>query len=226
MLIVDELPFRFVEGLGFRHLMNVACPRFIIQSKWTVTRDCYQLYLDERSKLKTFLKNHSQTVCLTTDSWTSIQKIHYMCVTCHFIDDCWNLHKRILSFVPVTGHKGEYIAKILESCLHDWGLRNIFTITVDNASSNDTAIACFKRRMISWGNFVANCEYLHMRCIAHVLNLVVNDGIKDISESIRKVREAVRYIRNSPARFRNFKEIASYLGVESKKSICLDVPTH
>ena len=28
MLIVDELPLKFIEGEGFRHLMSVACPRF------------------------------------------------------------------------------------------------------------------------------------------------------------------------------------------------------
>ncbi|XP_050211758.1 zinc finger BED domain-containing protein RICESLEEPER 2-like [Mercurialis annua] len=34
------------------------------------------------------------------------------------------------------------------------------------------------------------------------------------------------YIRNSPARFRKFKEAADFVGIETKKSLCLDVPTH
>ncbi|XP_019184686.1 PREDICTED: zinc finger BED domain-containing protein RICESLEEPER 2-like [Ipomoea nil] len=63
-----------------------------------------------------------------------------MVVTAHYIDEEWKLHKKIISFVPVTSHKGEYIAKALETCLLEWGLRNVFTVTVDNASSNDTAI--------------------------------------------------------------------------------------
>ena len=87
MIIVDKLPFRFVERLGFNRLMNVACPRFKMPSRSTVTRDCYQLYLDERLKLRAFLHNHSRRISLTTDSWTSLQKINYMCGTCHWIDD-------------------------------------------------------------------------------------------------------------------------------------------
>ena len=64
-----------------------------------------------------------------------------------------------------------------------------------------------------------------MRCIAHVLNLVVNDGLKDMDESILKVRDCVRYIRNSPQRLHRFKEIVELVGIVSQKSLCLDVPT-
>ena len=72
-----------------------------------------------------------------------------MCITAHFIDDEWRLYKKIISFVPVSSHRGEYIAKALESCLLEWGLMNIFTVTVDNASSNDTAIAYFKKKLLT-----------------------------------------------------------------------------
>ena len=52
MIVTDELPFKFVESKGFRKFMSVACPKFHIPSRSTITRDIYQLYLDERQKLK------------------------------------------------------------------------------------------------------------------------------------------------------------------------------
>ena len=64
-----------------------------------------------------------------------------------------------------------------------------------------------------------------MRCIAHILNLIVNDGLKDVSVFIKKVRDAVRYIKNSPARLRKFKEYSELVGVDTKCSLSLDVPT-
>ncbi|XP_055961671.1 zinc finger BED domain-containing protein RICESLEEPER 2-like [Mercurialis annua] len=79
--------------------------------------------------------------------------------------------------------------------------------------------------MLSWGTAVTKGKYLHMRCIAHILNLVVSDGLKDVNESVKKVRDCVRYIRNSPARLKKFKEAAEFVGVETKKGLCLDVPT-
>ena len=55
MIIVDELPFRFVEHEGFIYYMNVVEPRFPIPSCVIVAKDCMKLYLDERKKLKDVL---------------------------------------------------------------------------------------------------------------------------------------------------------------------------
>ncbi|XP_019149948.1 PREDICTED: zinc finger BED domain-containing protein RICESLEEPER 3-like isoform X2 [Ipomoea nil] len=46
MIIEDELPFKFVEAKGFRKCMFIACPRFKMPSRWTIARDCYDIYLD------------------------------------------------------------------------------------------------------------------------------------------------------------------------------------
>ena len=86
MLIVDELPFKFVEGEGFRNLILAYCPRFKIPSRWTFPKDYYSIFLDERVKLKSFIYSQSHRISITTDSWTSMQRINYMCVTAHFID--------------------------------------------------------------------------------------------------------------------------------------------
>ena len=133
------------------------------------------------------MKEHCQRIIITTDSWTSIQRINYMCVTAHFIDDNLNLHKNIISFVPVTSHRGQYLAKALENSLLDWGIKNVFTVTVDNASSNDTVIGYFKKKMLSWGASSIRLKFLHMRCLAHILNLVVNHRLKEVNVSVKKL---------------------------------------
>ncbi|XP_019198425.1 PREDICTED: zinc finger BED domain-containing protein RICESLEEPER 2-like [Ipomoea nil] len=225
MIIIDELPFRFVGGQGFKRFILVACLRFLIPSRWTISRDIYQIFLDERLNLKKLFRVGTQRVSLTTDTWTSVQRINYMCITAHFLDDQWKLHKKIISFVPVSSHKGEYIAKALESCLLEWGIKNVFTVTVDNASSNDTAMWFFKSKLLSWGSSSVKVQYMHMRCIAHILNLVVQDGLKFADESVKRVRDAVRWVRNSPARLTKFREFAELFGVEAKSALHLDVPT-
>ena len=79
--------------------------------------------------------------------------------------------------------------------------------------------------MLSWGTTAVRSKYLHVRCFAHILNLIVHDGLKEVSISVKNVRESVRYIRNSPARLRKFKELTNLVGVDSKASLYLDVPT-
>ncbi|OMO98567.1 putative Zinc finger, BED-type [Corchorus olitorius] len=57
MIILDELPFKFVEGRGFRQLMFDAQPKFVIPSRWTVADDCYKLYNETKKKLKGSIKD-------------------------------------------------------------------------------------------------------------------------------------------------------------------------
>ena len=114
LVIIDELPFRFVEKEGFKQFMKVAQPCFHIPSRTTVTRDCFNLFDEEKHKLMAVFKETKQRVSLTTDTWTSIQRINYMVITAHWIDKNWTLHKRILSiFVQSLVIE----VKILESLL-------------------------------------------------------------------------------------------------------------
>ncbi|KAL4281262.1 hypothetical protein GQ457_03G008280 [Hibiscus cannabinus] len=179
MVVVDELPFSFVEREGFRHFYT----------------------------------------------WTSGQNLSYMCLTAHFIDDDWKLRKMIINFCPIAGHSGELIGRAIEKCLLEWGLKRIMTITVDNASSNDVAIKYLKQILNLWDGSVLNVEFLHMRCAAHILNLVVKDGLKDVDISVVRVRAAVKYVRSSPARLQKFKACVEEEKINSKSLVCLDIET-
>ncbi|CAN0908950.1 Zinc finger BED domain-containing protein RICESLEEPER 2 [Linum grandiflorum] len=64
-----------------------------------------------------------------------------------------------------------------------------------------------------------------MRCVAHIVNLIVGVGLREMGISVRRVREAVRWVCASPAREQNFQEIADFKKIESNKKLCLDVPT-
>ncbi|GAB4833632.1 hypothetical protein Ancab_039952 [Ancistrocladus abbreviatus] len=225
MIVVDGLPFKFVEALGFRHLCAQMQPHFQVPSRTTVARDCYTIFVDERMKVKNFLKSNCRRVCLTTDTWTSLQGINYICLTAHFIDNDWKLQKRILNFCPISSHRGEAIGKIIEQCLLEWGIEKVMTITVDNASSNDVAISYLKKKIINWRGIVLNGEFLHMRCVAHIINLAVNDSLKLVADSITRIRNVVRYVRQSPARFKKFKACVELERIKNSSVLCLDVPT-
>ena len=83
---MDELPFRFVEREGFRAFCRVLQPLFKLITRNTLAKDCVDVYAIEKTKMRNLLKKSNQRVCLTTDSWTSLQNLSYMCLTAHFID--------------------------------------------------------------------------------------------------------------------------------------------
>lgn len=226
MFINMEIPFRKVEHESFHEFMSLASPRFQICSRTTLARDVLKLWDSERMILKNFLSLNCRRVCLTTDMWTSsCQKLSYMCVTAHFIDNNWHLQKKILTFCQVTSHTGDAICATMEMCLNSWGLNRVLSLTVDNASSNDVGVERLKRRLLSRNSLVMSGNHFHMRCCAHILNLVVKEGLKDIDGSIGRIRHAVWYVRSSPARLAKFKACIDEESMDYKGLVWLDVET-
>ncbi|KEH25574.1 AC transposase, putative [Medicago truncatula] len=56
MIIVDELPFKFVEGEKFRYFMSVVQPRFPIPSRIAAAKDCWDILTDEKHKLRSLFE--------------------------------------------------------------------------------------------------------------------------------------------------------------------------
>jgi hypothetical protein len=107
----------------------------------------------------------------------------------------------------------------------EWGISSIFTVTVDIVSANDTAIEYLKRKNRDKVGAILDNEFMHMRCCAHILNLIVTDGLKEVSNSIVKVRNTVKYVKSSPSRFEKFKACMETKKIQFKGLLCLDIPT-
>ncbi|CAN1298323.1 Zinc finger BED domain-containing protein RICESLEEPER 1 [Linum perenne] len=148
-----------------------------------------------------------------------------MCITAHFIDVDWKLNKKILNFCEIKSHRGIDITDSVAECLEEWNLKNVFCITMDNATANDTAIIHLRDKFQTWGGSILGGKFLHMRCVAHILNLVVTDGLEEVDVSVRRVCETVRWVRGSPARTSTFKEFVVFHGMDPKSLLRLDVAT-
>ncbi|XP_026452199.1 zinc finger BED domain-containing protein RICESLEEPER 2-like [Papaver somniferum] len=224
-IVTDEMAFRIVEGEGFIAFCKYLEPRFKLPSRMTIYRDVCKLFLTEKANLKSYFKANKIRVCLTTDTWTSSQNYNYMVVTAHFIDHHWKLHKRIICFCLIDSHEGTNIGEALAKCLLDWGLEKVFTVTLDNASANKVAVDYLRKRVQSWGSALLGAKHLHVRCAAHVLALVVKDGMKKYHTSLLRIRAVVKYVTKSPARYKRFTEAAVSERIDCKKGLILDVRT-
>ena len=78
-------------------------------------------------------------------------------------------------------------------------------MTMDNCSTNDVVIKIILDKLQS-GALIMRGSMLHMRCAAHVLNLIVHDGLDVIGSCIEKVRESVGFWTASIKRRQKFEE--------------------
>ena len=70
-------------------------------------------------------------------------------------------------------------------------------ITVDNCSTNDSMIGKIKEKL-SVDFLLNDGSLLHMRCAAHILNLIVRIGLDVIKHAIDNVRDSVVFWTTSP----------------------------
>nr|GMC92378.1 zinc finger BED domain-containing protein RICESLEEPER 2-like [Ipomoea batatas]GME09374.1 zinc finger BED domain-containing protein RICESLEEPER 2-like [Ipomoea batatas] len=145
-IMIHEHPFTILEEVGFNLMMKRVMPEWKKISRNTIESDCLKVYETEKKKLKNNLEC-VRKVSLTIDCWKSKnQKIEYMLVTGHWIDSSWRLQTRVLSFINIPPPRGGLqISDAIFRCMKEWDIeKKVFSITVDNASSNDFAIRYMK----------------------------------------------------------------------------------
>lgn len=181
------------------------------------------MYSIEKSKLYDLLRLVPGRIALTSDCWTSVTTDGYISLTAHFVDHNWCLQKRILAFTSMPPpHNGASLAERVCGLLKQWGIdKKIVSITLDNASANDSMANALKFDL----NLMSDGDYFHVRCCAHILNLIVQDGLKELDEAIVKVRDTVKYCKGSQARKKSFLHSVQYVGIDSTRGLRQDVPT-
>ena len=86
---------------------------------------------------------------------------------------------------PYTGTL--LLEKIL-SFLEEWGIeKKIFSITLDNASNNDNCQDFIKQKLNEGVLLLCDGIFFYVRRGAHILNLIVQEGLKVIDDSVIKI---------------------------------------
>nr|XP_012575278.1 zinc finger BED domain-containing protein RICESLEEPER 2-like [Cicer arietinum] len=225
-IMVHEYPFSVVEDdirmWGFQY----ANPDFHKVTHKTARNDCLAIFGMEKKILKKFLESVSK-ISLTTDMWkSSHQVVEYMVITRHFIDAGCNLQKRVLGFVKVPPpRRGIDVADAIYKCLKTWGIENkVFSVSVDNASYNDSCLRRLKDNLSLSSKLIFGGSLFHVRCCAHILNLLVQDVLSKIKDTIFNICESVKYVNHNDARLKAFCDVVEQKRLKERKLV-IDYPT-
>ncbi|KAL4310528.1 hypothetical protein GQ457_01G013800 [Hibiscus cannabinus] len=170
----------------------------------------------------------------TEEQSSGIKRGHKLDVWNHFkrqkIGDKWkvpNYHDFNFiwfTYVPYP-HTPEVICDVLSESLMDWNIDNkISVLALDNCSTND------KMMKLICGKLTPNSLWLdenllHVRCSAHILNLIVKDGLEIIKSFIDNVRDSITFWIATPKRIEKFQETARQLNIPVTTKITLDCST-
>lgn len=96
---------------------------------------------------------------------------------------------------------------------------------MDNNSSNDVCVGLLRNQLNMKKAILCECEFFHIRCCAHILNLIVQDGLKEIDSALQKIRDSVKYVRGSQMKKQNFLQAVNKMSLDSRNGLKQDVPT-
>ncbi|XP_076137405.1 E3 SUMO-protein ligase ZBED1-like [Alosa pseudoharengus] len=209
MVIKDSQPFSVVDDVGFRELVHVLDPSYVLPTRKALKSMVDTRYEEAKEKAKEKLDN-VVAVSLTSDMWTSINLEAYLAVTCHFIDANDQLGTILLGVqhFPNT-HTADNLAIAHTMVMEEWGIKDKVRCLVTDAAAN--MIACVRALNIR-----------HAICIAHALNLIVKksfDDVPGLNELRTKCRKLVTYFRTSTTGKERLAQVQVQMGRPALKMI-------
>ncbi len=224
MIILHGYPLAMVEHVGFRVFIKNLQPLFEFVTFNRVEADCMEIYTKEKQKVNEVLDKLPGKISLSADMWAASGDAECLCLMAHYIDESWQLKKKILNFVMVDHSQTEDThSEVMMTCLMDWDIdRKLFSMTFDSCSTNDNIVFRIRDRLSQNRFLYCNGQFFDVRCAANVINLMVQDALEVLCEVTHKIRESIQFIKSTQAMQAKFNEVAQEVRVQSKKPLCID----
>ncbi|CEL08111.1 hypothetical protein ASPCAL11264 [Aspergillus calidoustus] len=188
-IVRDDIAFTAIESPAFQQIfMDLPDAPLPFSSSRTIARRIDSEFDQCRTQLIDELARTCSTIALSLDVWTSKNHKSILGVIGHWLTPNFEYQERVLEFREISGsHSGENMAELLQSMLSELQLEDkLLTITADNASNNETLASELYFNLAekyTSDSFDPSCSgrlrFLgidsYIRCLAHVLNLIVSD---------------------------------------------------
>jgi hypothetical protein len=100
----------------------------------------------------------------------------------------------------------------------------VSTLTLDNYTTNDNMMGSMQDKM-PLSSLMLNGRLMHMHYAAHIINLIVKDGMSVMYQGIERVRDSVGFWCATPKRLERFERTAAQMNIKYDKRIALDCKT-
>ncbi|KAG6736468.1 hypothetical protein POTOM_060757 [Populus tomentosa] len=226
MIIKHGYPLDMVQHEFFEIFVKNLQPVLKLYSKDEVADDVLSICRREKEKLINFFDKLSCLFSLSIELWSSTDKMMtYCCFTMHFIDDGWQLKKKILAFRNLRyNYDMGTVHEVFKSMLTEWSInKNVRFIFLDITPPEDHMIGELRSKVSDQAPPIHG----HLFCVpsyAQILSLLAQDGFSEIRSVLYKIRECIEYVKGSSLKRQRFQEAINNGSLQDREMPTLDVP--
>lgn len=212
MICKEYHPFSIVEDKEFIKFVSLLCPGYSLPSRKTLSQSLLpQAFETLSQKVKQELKE-TAAIALTTDGWTSFNSQSFFAFTAHYLNENTEICSKMLGCIEFSNkHTAENLSALIKDQCREWGINNkIAAVVTDNAYNIVAAIKL--------------CQWRHVPCYAHTLNLIVKAGIKPVEDLVIKLKNMVQFFKKSTHAMAKLNCTQKQMGLPQLK-LKQDVPT-
>ena len=206
MIALDCQPYSVVDDIGFRAMVQALDPRYNLPSRRYFTETVIPtIVVWMVQTIKANLKSVSY-LSFTTDVWSSnVSSDSLLSLTAHWVSDEFQLISAVLQAKSLEErHTGECMAMKIVKIMEDWGIdkNQVHCVVRDNGSNIVKAMS--EAALPSFG------------CFAHLLQLVVHDGLltqRVVIDLLAVCRSIVGNFKHSPVASHLLTRIQDNLGL-------------
>ena len=199
-IVAAKRPFDTIESLEFQQIfLDIPGIDLPYRNRHSVRNRIAEKFLASRANLIAELEATCSTIAFSLDVWTSENNLPILGIIGHWFTKEFTYMERVLEFKELEGiHFGENLAEVVYILLQELKIKEkLITITADNASNNDTLCSELYDRLLSQYspnqeeedvNLMETLDPMptttpflfqgldsQIRCLAHILNLIVHD---------------------------------------------------
>lgn len=191
--------------------------------KTLISRHSLSMLINESSvNLFEFVKEKlkkTNHISITTDIWSARKRSRsFSVITGHYLDDKMSMKNVILDFrfLPYP-HNAISIKKFLMQTIESFDIeRKLIGITSDNDSANISGIESLLGDLNQRLNLTGAAKIIHIRCMAHIIDLGVKEALKQLKFSLLPIEEIITAITSSTKRMERFAQIQQQLVDENE----------
>jgi hypothetical protein len=221
-IISNDLSFVLIEDARFRQLLlsgQAEIGAILPASHNTIKEWVLDSFRSRKVEVKHKISLARSKINLSLDGWRAPNRDDYIAICAHFIDKDYKIVHCLLGFKSVYGEKsGQATGEITAGVINDYEIgQNLGAFMMDNAKDNDTALKELATR------FDIDIKFSRLRCLGHVINLVVKALLfgKGVSKFERQLAgasdEALFEIWNSQGPIGKLHNICVYVNVNSTR---------